>query len=107
VIKSGQSVVDTISAPFKSEDQPVEKPELVSIVEEIKESSEDVSDDNVYLLNSKGRIDFTCMFSCSLIFIVQEGLIDNSYLSALNAHINYWQDQDVAVFMLRDFYENI
>jgi hypothetical protein len=54
VIKSGQSVVDTISLPFssKAQDEPVAQPELVSIVEEIKES-ETISDDNVYLLNSK------------------------------------------------------
>jgi hypothetical protein len=42
----------------------------------------------------KGRLDFS----------LQEGLIEHSYLSALNAHISYWQDQDVAIFMLQEFY---
>jgi hypothetical protein len=90
-LKIGQSVVDTISSPFsKAEnDAPVEKPELVSIVDEIKD--EDVSDDNVYLLNSKGRLDFS----------LQEGLIEHSYLSALNAHISYWQDQVLIAFVLK------
>ena len=31
---------------------------------------------------------------------VQEGLFEASYLSAIAAHLQYWNDEDVAHFML-------
>ena len=40
------------------------------------------------------RIDYT----------IQEGIMENAYLSALGVHMNYWQDQDCAAFILRELY---
>lgn len=69
--------------------------------EQVSESSDEKSDDvlsdnNPYLLNPNGRLDYS----------LQEGVIENSYLAALAAHVNYWGDQDVAAFMLQDFYKS-
>ncbi|KAI8968333.1 DDHD domain-containing protein [Mycotypha africana] len=46
------------------------------------------------LLNSTGRIDY-CL---------QEGLLENAYISALSVHMSYWQDMDVAGFLIRELY---
>ncbi|KAI7870846.1 DDHD domain-containing protein [Spinellus fusiger] len=48
------------------------------------------------LLNSSGRVDF-CL---------QEGLLENPYFNAFSAHLQYWQDVDVAAFMVREIYRN-
>lgn len=47
-------------------------------------------------LNPHGRIDF----------YLQEGLLENTYISALSAHMSYWQDVDVAGFLIREVYKN-
>ncbi|KAG5458431.1 MAG: DDHD domain-containing protein [Olpidium bornovanus] len=47
------------------------------------------------LLNPKtGRVDW-CL---------QEGLLENAYLSALLVHLTYWSDYDIAMFILRQCY---
>ncbi|KAI9281138.1 DDHD domain-containing protein [Sporodiniella umbellata] len=47
------------------------------------------------LLNPTGRVDF-CL---------QEGLLENAYISALSVHMSYWQDVDVAGFLIREIYK--
>ncbi|CAO3636676.1 unnamed protein product [Mucor fragilis] len=47
-------------------------------------------------LNPTGRLDF----------YLQEGLLENAYLSALSVHMSYWQDVDVAGFLIREVYQN-
>lgn len=46
------------------------------------------------LLNPSGRLDF----------YIQEGLLENTYISALSVHMSYWQDMDVAGFLVRELY---
>lgn len=48
------------------------------------------------LLNPSGRLDF----------YLQEGLLENTYISALSVHMSYWQDVDVAGFLTREVYKN-
>ncbi|CEP16752.1 hypothetical protein [Parasitella parasitica] len=47
-------------------------------------------------LNPTGRLDF----------YLQEGLLENAYLSALSVHMSYWQDVDVAGFLIREIYQH-
>jgi hypothetical protein len=37
-------------------------------------------------------------------YVIQEGIMENAYLSALGVHMNYWPDQDCAAFILRELY---
>lgn len=41
--------------------------------------------------NKKGRIDYA----------LHEGVLENSYLSAIKAHVCYWNEQDIASFILQ------
>ncbi|KAI8051009.1 DDHD domain-containing protein [Syncephalis plumigaleata] len=43
-------------------------------------------------LNYSGRVDW-CL---------QEGLLENEYLTGLQVHFNYWSDVDIAAFLLRE-----
>ncbi|KAI8338230.1 DDHD domain-containing protein [Chlamydoabsidia padenii] len=45
-------------------------------------------------LNLNGRVDYA----------LQEGLLENPYLNAFNAHMQYWHDIDVAAFIVRETY---
>ncbi|KAI9093776.1 DDHD domain-containing protein [Phlyctochytrium arcticum] len=45
-------------------------------------------------LNPRGRLDY----------VLQEGVLENPYLSALGVHMNYWSDPDCALFVLRELY---
>ncbi|KAJ2963974.1 hypothetical protein NQZ79_g1067 [Umbelopsis isabellina] len=47
------------------------------------------------MLNSTGRVDY----------FIQEGILENSYLSALQSHLVYWKDTDVAAFLIRSIYK--
>lgn len=47
------------------------------------------------MLNVTGRVDY-CL---------QEGLLENPYLSAFSAHMQYWQDLDVAAFLIKQIYK--
>ncbi|KAG1150853.1 hypothetical protein G6F37_001601 [Rhizopus arrhizus] len=47
------------------------------------------------MLNVTGRVDYC----------IQEGLLENPYLSAFSAHMQYWQDLDVAAFLLKQIYK--
>lgn len=47
------------------------------------------------MLNHTGRVDWC----------VQEGLLENPYLNAFAAHTQYWQDLDVAAFLIREIYQ--
>ncbi|KAJ3009489.1 hypothetical protein HKX48_007915 [Thoreauomyces humboldtii] len=49
---------------------------------------------DVERLNPRGRIDY----------VLQEGVLENPYISALGVHMNYWGDPDCALFMLRELY---
>ncbi|CAO3611549.1 unnamed protein product [Mucor hiemalis] len=46
------------------------------------------------MLNVTGRVDYC----------IQEGLLENPYLSAFSAHMQYWQDVDVAAFLIKQIY---
>jgi len=46
--------------------------------------------DKLKAINSTGRVDF----------VIQEGIFEASYLSAIAAHLQYWNDEDMAHFML-------
>ncbi|OZJ06976.1 hypothetical protein BZG36_00059 [Bifiguratus adelaidae] len=46
-------------------------------------------------MNVNGRVDY-CL---------QEGYLENPYLSALSVHLNYWSDVDVAGFIVRELYK--
>ncbi|KAI7892956.1 DDHD domain-containing protein [Mucor mucedo] len=46
------------------------------------------------MLNVTGRVDYS----------IQEGLLENPYLSAFSAHMQYWQDLDVAAFLIKQIY---
>lgn len=48
---------------------------------------------NLFLLALKHRIDF----------ILREGSMESSYLSALTSHTSYWGNMDVAFFLLTTF----
>lgn len=37
-------------------------------------------------------------------FALQEGIMENPYLSALGVHMNYWSDQDTASFIIKELY---
>ncbi|KAI7847447.1 DDHD domain-containing protein [Circinella umbellata] len=50
--------------------------------------------EKLQMLNRNGRVDF-CL---------QEGILENPYLSAFSAHMAYWQDLDVAAFLVREIY---
>ncbi|KAI9498558.1 DDHD domain-containing protein [Zychaea mexicana] len=50
--------------------------------------------EKLQMLNKNGRVDF-CL---------QEGILENPYLSAFSAHMTYWQDLDVAAFLVREIY---
>lgn len=45
-------------------------------------------------LNPNGRIDY----------VIQEGVLETSYLSSLNVHTRYWNDSDTAFFIMRELY---
>jgi hypothetical protein len=54
-----------------------------------------VDENDIRWLNPRGRIDYA----------LQEGVLENPYLSSLSSHMTYWPDTDVAVFILRELYE--
>ncbi|CAO3623533.1 unnamed protein product [Cunninghamella blakesleeana] len=39
-------------------------------------------------------------------FCLQEGILENAYVSALSVHMNYWADLDVAAMLIREVYKN-
>ncbi|KAI8834628.1 DDHD domain-containing protein [Chytriomyces cf. hyalinus JEL632] len=61
-----------------------------------KRQGVDLDMENVKRLNPRGRLDY----------VMQEGVLENPYLSSLSSHMAYWPDTDVAVFMLRELYNN-
>ncbi|KAG1466118.1 hypothetical protein G6F56_004752 [Rhizopus delemar] len=63
--------------------------------EVIASKAESKSAAKLELLNPTGRVDF-CL---------QEGLLENAYISALSVHMSYWQDVDVAGFLIREIYK--
>ncbi|KAK5670897.1 hypothetical protein QVD99_002668 [Batrachochytrium dendrobatidis] len=46
------------------------------------------------LLNPSGRLDYT----------LQEGVLENPYLSSLGVHMSYWDDTDCSMFILKELY---
>jgi len=57
--------------------------------------------DKLKAINSTGRVDFVIqVIGSNFALIIQEGLFETSYLSAIAAHLQYWNDEDVAHFML-------
>jgi len=61
-----------------------------------KSPTEPPSDKEKWLqmLNPNSRLDFC----------VQEGLLENPYLSSFGVHVSYWNDQDVNVLILKAIY---
>ncbi|KAJ3109655.1 hypothetical protein HDU97_003132 [Phlyctochytrium planicorne] len=53
-------------------------------------------EEEVKRLNPGGRIDY----------VLQEGVLENAYLSSLSSHMTYWPDQDIAVFILKELYSS-
>ncbi|KAG0236411.1 hypothetical protein BGW42_003569 [Actinomortierella wolfii] len=49
----------------------------------------------VKALNKTGRVDW-CL---------QEGILENAYISALSVHMQYWSDSDVAAFIIRQTHD--
>ncbi|KAI8368473.1 DDHD domain-containing protein [Blakeslea trispora] len=39
-------------------------------------------------------------------FYLQEGLLENAYISAISVHMSYWQDIDIAGFLIREIYRD-
>lgn len=39
-------------------------------------------------------------------FVLQEGIIENPYLSALSVHMDYWGEQDTSVFILNELFNS-
>ncbi|ORX46975.1 DDHD-domain-containing protein [Hesseltinella vesiculosa] len=60
-----------------------------------QEMHDDLVDRSLKMLNMHGRVDFA----------LQEGLLENPYLNVVNAHMSYWQDIDVAAFIIREIYD--
>ncbi|KAL2911870.1 hypothetical protein HK105_208653 [Polyrhizophydium stewartii] len=52
------------------------------------------NNDDIHSLNPNGRIDFA----------LQEGILENPYLSSLGSHMSYWADADCAMFILKELY---
>ncbi|KAI7864599.1 DDHD domain-containing protein [Spinellus fusiger] len=50
----------------------------------------------ISMLNASGRVDY-CL---------QEGILENPYLSALSVHLHYWQDLDIVAFLIREIYKH-
>ncbi|KAJ3111854.1 hypothetical protein HDU96_005280 [Phlyctochytrium bullatum] len=53
-------------------------------------------EEEIRRLNTSGRIDY----------VLQEGVLENAYLSSLSSHMTYWPDQDIAVFILKELYSS-
>ncbi|KAI9485381.1 MAG: DDHD domain-containing protein [Benjaminiella poitrasii] len=73
------------------------------IYEDMHSTSKSPDNDNysqgvqkLKMMNKTGRVDY-CL---------KEGLLENPYLSAFSAHMQYWQDVDVAAFLVRQIYYN-
>ncbi|KAI9023850.1 DDHD domain-containing protein [Phycomyces nitens] len=64
--------------------------------EDLSASPYSVGARKLKMLNSSGRVDY-CL---------QEGLLENPYINAFSAHLQYWQDLDVAAFVVREIYRN-
>lgn len=57
--------------------------------------------DKLKAINSTGRVDFVIQVPPTFCKAdLQEGLFEASYLSAIAAHLQYWNDEDLAHFML-------
>ncbi|KAI8818709.1 DDHD domain-containing protein [Fimicolochytrium jonesii] len=83
---SGSNLNSNDSLPATAPASSVEMHEIV------RPSPENATD--VELLNPRGRIDY----------VLQEGVLENPYISALGVHMNYWSDPDSALFILRELY---
>jgi hypothetical protein len=54
--------------------------------------------DVLALLNDRhGRIDF----------VLQDGVLENPYLAAMKSHFGYWDDSDIAFFLLRELFSEV
>ncbi|KAI8801016.1 DDHD domain-containing protein [Cladochytrium replicatum] len=57
-------------------------------------AGEVLSDTDLRALNPTGRLDYS----------IQEGVLENPYLSALGSHMTYWNDTCVSLFILRELH---
>ncbi|KAJ3014793.1 UNVERIFIED_CONTAM: hypothetical protein HDU68_000127 [Siphonaria sp. JEL0065] len=83
------------SSPASSRKESKDKDDADKSKQESKEKVRDLAAqemENVKSLNPRGRLDY----------VLQEGVLENPYLSSLSSHMTYWPDHDVAVFMLRE-----
>ncbi|KAJ3150475.1 hypothetical protein HDU86_006648 [Geranomyces michiganensis] len=88
MLESGSSAVSSVP-PVATIGGHAPSVEMREIVRPSHEGATDVE-----LLNPRGRIDY----------VLQEGVLENPYISALGVHMNYWGDPDCALFMLRELY---
>ncbi|KAJ3053402.1 hypothetical protein HK097_004378 [Rhizophlyctis rosea] len=96
------SIVSAFRAPVATaaagaENKPATDSEAPPVTTEdsIPGTSQKLSNDKeLTRLNPRGRIDYA----------LQEGVLENPYLSALGVHMAYWPDQDCAMFILSELY---
>ncbi|CAB4413414.1 unnamed protein product [Rhizophagus irregularis] len=67
---------------------------------EKSDKSENIEDPNgavrIKSLNSSGRVDW----------VLQEGILDVSYINAITVHLSYWSDCDAVNFIVKEIYKD-
>lgn len=76
-----KSVSPTLTA--EDEDQPGNSPQLIA-------SPSTTPHPALLKFNDHGRVDFS----------IEESLFENAYVSAISSHFSYWEDVDVAAFLV-------
>ena len=86
-----EKVKDMINAlNLSPEKQVSNSQESIEMVNTSKKEKTDIE-----LLNPRGRLDY----------MIQESVLENPYLSAIVAHMNYWGDYDLGSFLLKELNE--
>ncbi|KAJ3187532.1 hypothetical protein HDU85_006827 [Gaertneriomyces sp. JEL0708] len=95
-VTASMSQAESLSAPGTSKDGIEGKEDVSMEMQDMHRPLPELSDDEapIELFNPRGRIDY----------VLQEGVLENPYISALGVHMNYWADPDCALFMLRELY---
>ncbi|KAJ3033967.1 hypothetical protein HDV00_005610 [Rhizophlyctis rosea] len=83
-------------APNDSTPNPAVAPPEPPNAAETEAAKKMEKDKEIGRLNPRGRIDYA----------LQEGVLENPYLSALGVHMSYWPDADVAMFILGELWRN-
>ncbi|KAI9598874.1 DDHD domain-containing protein [Syncephalis fuscata] len=90
-----------------------------SLGKEAKEAKEATDDDNTDVNDNEDRKERTAVMSTDprillqqlnysgrVDWCLQEGVLENEYLTGLQVHFNYWSDADIAAFLLRECTRN-